>query len=58
MAMKFCDLQSNNVLMIYKAFSLKEWTKKNDSIDFILTAKFDQALNTKKNSEGTQQKSS
>ena len=44
--------------MIYKAFSLKEWTKKNDSIDFILTAKFDQALNTKKNSEGTQQKSS
>ena len=41
MAMKFCDLQSNNVLMIHKAFS---WTKKNDSIDFILTAKFGQAL--------------
>lgn len=44
MAMKFCDLQSNNVLMIYKAFSLKKWTKKNYSIDFILTTKFGQAL--------------
>ena len=30
--------------MIYKAFSLKKWTKKNDSTDFILTAKFGQAL--------------
>ena len=45
--------------MIYKAFSLKKWTKKNDSNAFILTAKFGQALNTyKKNSERTQQKSS